>query len=211
MKKNIFYKLTEDHGTRLVLILDNFKMYNYRIYSNYLGRIISVYRGVKMGKNCHFFGLPHFRRYPFSTIQIGNHCTIRSDHNSNLIGVNHKCIISTHDQVAKIIIGDNCGFSGTSIGAAIDIKIGNNVIIGANGIITDFDWHIERSNTQPQPIVIHDNVWIGVNSTVLKGVTIGENSIIGANSLVVKDIPANVMAGGNPCKVLKQLIKKEIE
>ena len=52
-------------------------------------------------------------------------------------------------------------------------------------------------------MIIEDNVWIGVNTTILKGVTIGENSIIGANSLVVKDIPPNVIAGGNPCKVLK--------
>ena len=207
MKKSIIKKLTEDHGTRLVLMLDRFKFSSFRIYSNFMGQIIFSYRGVKMGKGYQFFGLPHFRRFPFSTIQIGENCTLRSDHTSNLIGVNHKCIISTHNQVAKIIIGDNCGFSGTSIGAATEIKIGNNVYVGANGIITDFDWHSERSNTQPQPIVIHDNVWIGVNSTVLKGVTIGQNSIIGANSLVVKDIPANVIAGGIPCKVLRPLAK----
>ena len=210
MKKSILTKLTEDHGTRLVLIFDNLRMYNLKIYSNFITKIISIYRGVKMGKGCDFFGLPHFRRYPLSTIQIGKNCIIRSDHNSNLIGINHKCIISTHLHGAKIIIGNNCGFSGTSIGAAIEINIGNHVSIGANGIITDFDWHSERINTQPQPVIIRDNVWIGVNSTVLKGVTIGENSIIGANSLVVKDIPANVIAGGIPCKVLRQLVKREV-
>jgi maltose O-acetyltransferase len=47
-------------------------------------------------------------------------------------------------------------------------------------------------------------VWLGVNVTVLKGVTIGENSIIGANSLVVKSIPANCVAAGNPCRVIRQ-------
>jgi acetyltransferase-like isoleucine patch superfamily enzyme len=207
MKKNILTKLTEDHGTRLVLILDNFKMYNFKIISDYMGKFISNYRGVKLGKGCHFFGLPHFRRYPFSTIRIGGNCTLRSDQSSNLIGINHRCIISTHHQDARIEIGDNCGFSGTSIGAAIEIKIGNNVLVGANSIITDFDWHSERSNTSPKPVRIHDNVWIGLNCTVLKGVTIGENSVIGANSLVVKDIPANVIAGGIPCKVIKPLVE----
>lgn len=205
MIKKILTKLTEDHGTRLVMIFDNFKMQCFRFISSYISKIILNYRGIKLGKGCQFFGLPHLRRYPFSTIQIGDNCTLRSDHSSNLIGVNHKCIISTHQREAKIKIGDNCGFSGTSIGAAIEITIGNNVFIGANGIITDFDWHTERSKTYPQPIVIHDNVWVGVNCTVLKGVTIGENSIIGAHSLVVKDIPANVIAGGVPCKVIKPL------
>jgi acetyltransferase-like isoleucine patch superfamily enzyme len=56
-------------------------------------------------------------------------------------------------------------------------------------------------------VIIHDNVWIGLNTVVLKGVEIGENAVIGANSLVTNSIPANVIAGGNPCKVLK--IKKE--
>ena len=207
MKKSIIKKLTEDHGNRLIRRLDNFHISNFRILSNFIGKFILSYRGIKMGKGYRFYGIPHFRRFPLSTIQIGKNCTFRSDHTSNLIGINHKCIISTHDEVAKIIIGDNCGFSGTSIGAATEIRIGNNVLVGANAIITDFDWHSDRSNTQPQPVIIHDNVWIGVNTTVLKGVTIGQNSIIGANSLVVKDIPANVIAGGVPCKVLKLLVK----
>lgn len=205
MIKKILTKLTEDHGTRLVMIIDKFTMNCFRVTSGFISRFILSYRGIKLGKGCQFFGLPHFRRYPFSTIQIGENCTLRSDHSSNLIGVNHKCIISTHEQEAKITIGNNCGFSGTSIGAAIEITIGNNVFIGANGVITDFDWHTERSKTYPQPVVIHDNVWVGVNCTVLKGVTIGANSIIGAHSLVVKDIPANVIAGGVPCKVIKPL------
>lgn len=207
MKKNILNKLTEDHATRLVLIFDNLRMSTFRFHSDYLGKFISKFRGVKLGKGCHFYGLPHIRRYPFSTIQFGENCILRSDQCSNLIGVNHKCIISTHQQVAKIKIGNNCGFSGTTIGAAIDITIGNNVFIGANGIITDFDWHSERSNTISKPVRIYDNVWIGVNCTVLKGVTIGENSVIGANSLVVNDIPANVIAAGIPCTAIKPLTK----
>lgn len=56
-----------------------------------------------------------------------------------------------------------------------------------------------------EPIHIGDNVWIGGNVTVLPGVTIGDNCTIGAGSVVVKDIPANSVAAGNPCKVIKQL------
>ena len=57
----------------------------------------------------------------------------------------------------------------------------------------------------PAPIKIHKNVWIGSDSTILPGVTIGEGSIIGAGSVVVKDIPSNCIAVGNPCKVIKHI------
>jgi acetyltransferase-like isoleucine patch superfamily enzyme len=186
---------------------DNFTMSCFRIYSNFLVKIISSFRGVRLGKGCQFYGILHFHRYPFSSIEIRKNYTFRSDHTSNLIGVNHKCILSTRQKGSVIIIGNDCGFSGVSIGAILEIRIGNNVLCGANAIITDSDWHLDRSNSLPKPVIIEDNVWIGVNTTILKGVTIGENSIIGANSLVLSNIPANVIAGGVPCKVLKPLVK----
>ncbi len=55
------------------------------------------------------------------------------------------------------------------------------------------------------PITVGDNVWLGGNVVVLPGVTIGSNSVIGAGSIVTKDIPSNVVAVGNPCKVVKNL------
>lgn len=57
------------------------------------------------------------------------------------------------------------------------------------------------------PITVGNNVWIGGNVTVLAGVTIGDNSVIGAGSVVTKDIPANVVAVGNPCRVIKTITK----
>ena len=58
---------------------------------------------------------------------------------------------------------------------------------------------------QAKPITIGDNVWIGGNVVVLPGVTIGNNSVIGAGSVVTKDIPAGVIAYGNPCKVIRDV------
>lgn len=207
MEKPLLKKLTEDHGSWLVNKFDNFTMSIFKMYSSFFVHLISSYRGVRLGKGCQFFGFPHLRRHPFSTIYIGKNCRFRSDHTSNLIGVNHKCILSTHYQKSIIKIGDNCGFSGVTIGAAQEIRIGNNVLCGANSVITDFDWHLNISKTVPYPVIIHDNVWIGLNTVILKGVEIGENSIIGANSLVLSNIPANVIAGGIPCKVLKPIVK----
>jgi acetyltransferase-like isoleucine patch superfamily enzyme len=104
------------------------------------------------------------------------------------------------------MIGEGCGFSGTVIGAFSKIELGQNVRCGANTLITDSDWHPQDPRVGPaKPIYIGDNVWLGYGAIVMKGVYIGENSVIGAGSIVTRNIPANVIAAGNPCKVIKQL------
>ena len=60
----------------------------------------------------------------------------------------------------------------------------------------------------PKPVKIGNNVWIGSDTTILPGVTIGDNSVIGAKSLVVKDIPENVIAIGSPCRQIKETKRK---
>ena len=60
------------------------------------------------------------------------------------------------------------------------------------------------------PVVIKDHVWIGSNVTIMPGVTIGENSVIGAGSVVTKDIPANVVAAGVPCKVMREITDEDL-
>ncbi len=182
-----------------------------KISSNFLMSFVLIIKKVKYGRHVRFWSTTYIVRYPSSSINIGNNCSFRSDKTSNLIGVSRKCILSTHEANASITIGDNCGFSGTVIGCKESISIGNNVICGANSLITDFDWHgidpLKRRNYigDAKPVVIGDNVFIGYGAVVLKGVTIGKNSVIGANSVVTKDIPENVIAGGNPCRVIKQL------
>lgn len=177
----------------------------------YMGKrniLYAYWWGIKIGYNVSFDGKCHFERFPGSKITIGNHCQFRSRKNSNLIGINRPCSISTlksrHN--ATIEIGNNCGFSGTVIGAFKRIEIGNNVRCGANTLITDSDWHLDDPRSgKSSDVVIGDNVWLGVNSVILKGVTIGKNTVIGANSVVTKNIPENVIAAGNPCRVIKNL------
>ena len=77
---------------------------------------------------------------------------------------------------------------------------------GANTFITDSDWHPEDHRSgKPKPIKIGNNVWLGLNVVVLKGVVIGDNTVVGANSVVTKDLPPNVVAAGNPCKIIRSL------
>lgn len=160
----------------------------------------------KLGRNCEFQGKTIFRTLPDTRIVIGERCRFNSSHRSNLIGVYSPCMVSTIKRGASIEIGDECGFSGTVIGCAKYIKIGNNVRCGANTLITDSDWHSDDPRVgENKPVVIDDNVWLGYGVKVLKGVHIGENSLIGAGSIVTKDVPANVVAAGNPCKVIRTM------
>ena len=62
-----------------------------------------------------------------------------------------------------------------------------------------------RKATYCKPIVIEDNVWIGIDATILPGVTLGRNCVVAAGSVVTKDVPANMIAAGNPAKIVKQI------
>jgi len=98
---------------------------------------------------------------------------------------------------------------GVRISAAQDIAIGHSCMLAQGAFVTDSDWHgiYDRSLSvgQSAPVRIGDNVWIGDSAMVCKGVNIGENSIIGAGSVVLKDVPANVVVGGNPASIVKNL------
>ena len=90
------------------------------------------------------------------------------------------------------------------------VTIGDNVMIAPNVSIftAGHPIHFEPRNEEFEyayPIEIKNNVWIGGNVVINPGVTIGENSVIGSGSVVTKDIPANVVAVGNPCKVIKKI------
>lgn len=188
---------------------DNFFIVFSRILSTYRMRVIMLSRKIQFGRNCVFYGITYIRRGFQSSITIGNGCRFRSSFLSNNVGLNRSCFISTLRKKARIIIGDNVGMSGTVIGCAESITIGNNVLLGGNTFITDFDWHPlpGENNTQAEskPVIIEDNVFIGLNAIILKGSHIGRGSVIGANSVVAGIIPAGVIAAGNPCKILKQI------
>ena len=121
------------------------------------------------------------------------------------------CIYITNG--GKIKIGNNVGMSSPCLWVKENLTIGDNVKIGGNCIIMDNDVHqidyAERQSdngiVHSSPVVIEDDAWLGANVIVLKGVTIGARSIIGAGSVVTKSIPADCIAAGNPCKVIKNI------
>ena len=95
------------------------------------------------------------------------------------------------------------------------IYIGDHVMIAPNVVIATgtHPIHPELRRKEAQfnlPVHIQDNVWLGAGCLVMPGVTIGKNSVIGAGSVVTKDIPANVVAVGNPCRVLRDISEKDL-
>jgi acetyltransferase-like isoleucine patch superfamily enzyme len=179
---------------------------------SFVFRIWASAWNIRLAPGCNFYGWPILRKHAGSGIEIGRNCTFRSSRYSNLLGLNRPCGLSTLRPGASIIIGADCGFSGTVIGAAAKIQIGDRVLCGANTTITDTDWH----NLAPElredycqapsaPVVIEDDVWLGLNVTVLKGVRIGRGSVIAAGSVVVRDVPEGCLAGGTPARVLRRL------
>ena len=113
---------------------------------------------------------------------------------------------------AKRLVGNNCLINGTMIFCMTSVKIGDNCMFGPGSKVVDNDAHrtsidvtTRRLPPETSPIVIHDNVWVGMNALILKGVEIGCNSVVAAHSVVTKDVPANVLVAGNPAKVIKTL------
>ena len=103
----------------------------------------------------------------------------------------------------EVMVNFNCVFLDVC-----PIIIGDYTLIGPNPQIYtachSLDYKERQENKEfGKPVRIGDHVWIGGNVTILPGVSIGDHSIIGAGSVVTKDIPANVIAVGNPCKVIK--------
>jgi acetyltransferase-like isoleucine patch superfamily enzyme len=118
--------------------------------------------------------------------------------------------------VPELVIGDGsfvghqCGFH-----IAHAVRIGRNCLLASGVKVFDIDGHpldaVRRRAGEPTPpegigaVVLEDDVWIGTNAVILKGVTIGARSVVAAGAVVTKDVPADVVVAGNPARMVKQL------
>jgi len=174
-------------------------------------RIIFIFNQIQWQNSYLFFGIPIIQKHRKSLMVFGENLQLRSTLESNPLGANHPVIFCTWQPGAILQIGNNFGMTGGSIVVAEKIMIGNRVNVGANTIIVDTDFHsvdsIERfknSETgQKAAVLIEDDVFIGMNCLILKGVTIGKGSVIGAGSVVTANIPPGVIAAGNPARVIR--------
>lgn len=148
-------------------------------------------------------------------IKMGGGTTLLSSFSSNMLGLYQRCIIVAR-YGGKIEIGENCGISGSTIYAWDSIKIGAYTRVGANCKIIDNDFHpvemeyrhkaLNKEYARRAPIVIGKDCFIGMNSIILKGTTLGNNVIVGAGSVVHGTFPDNCIIAGNPAKIVKYLL-----
>lgn len=103
----------------------------------------------------------------------------------------------------NVFINSGCRFQDQG-----GIIIGDGVLIGHNVVLATLNHDVDpqkRSDMFPAPIRIGKNVWIGAQATVLPGVTIGDGAIVAAGAVVTRDVPANVIVGGVPAKIIKKI------
>ena len=175
--------------------------------------------GITLGEHSNIINRLFLFKEPEAHISIGKWFTLTSGEAFNPIcRIQMACLCARGK--GKIVIGDNVGMSSPCIWATNLVKFGNRVLIGGDCLIMDNDAHnidaIERRNPvlamkiKSAPIVIEDDVFIGARCTVLKGVTIGARSVIGAGSVVTNSIPADCIAAGNPCRVIRRIEKSSV-
>jgi acetyltransferase-like isoleucine patch superfamily enzyme len=176
-------------------------------------RLQFLINGIAWRPGWRFIGLPVIQKHRLSTMRFGARMHLRSSMRSNNVGVNHPVFFSTLQKGAELIIGDNFSMSGGSIIVAERIEICDNVVFGPNLLVMDAEYHpldpVVRKTTptliSSAPVIIEDDVYLGSNALILRGVHIGKGSVVAAHSVVTHDVPPGVVVGGNPAKVLREI------
>ncbi len=170
---------------------------------------------VRLGPNTLITGDLSFKRFRSNepdALVVGANCTMDGVH------------FALGEQ-GRVQIGDYCYFTNAVLLCELEIRIGNYVVIGWNATIADSDFHpltpaeriadaiacspLGQGRPRPEipkrPVTIEDDVWIGPNATILKGVRIGTGAFIEAGSLVTRDVPAHARIMGNPAQVIGEV------
>lgn len=137
-------------------------------------------------------------------------------------------IVSERDNV-RVSIGKNTFIGNSHIFAAEEISVGDDVLIAWGVYLVDHNSHSVRfsgrrddvdnwyngtknwAHVEVKPIRVMRRAWIGFNSIILKGITVGEGAVVGAGSVVTKDVPPYTVVAGNPARVIKELPPEEEE
>jgi acetyltransferase-like isoleucine patch superfamily enzyme len=160
-----------------------------------------IRRDVKIGKN--------FRVN--KKLSIRGQGKVRIGNDVYVDGTSHPVTPWTYHKEAEIWIGNNVFLNGTRFGCRQKIEIGDNCIL-ADCRILDTDFHSANPHRRndpdaikSSPILIGKNVWISLDSVILRGVTIGDNSTISAKSVVYNNVPEYCIYGGNPAVLIKKV------
>ena len=169
----------------------------------------------RVGPNTLITGELAFKRFHSTeadALTIGANCTMDGVH------------FALGEQ-ARVRIGDYCYFTNAVLLCEVELRIGSYVVIGWNATIADTDFHplapaeriadaiacspLGKGRPRPEirkrPVIIEDDVWIGPNATLLKGVRVGQGAFIEAGSLVTRDVPPRARILGNPAQVVGEV------
>ena len=174
--------------------------------------------------------LPANARIGDGTLITGQHAFLRflSKHDPGLEIGSSSTMDGVHFAVSedgRVKIGDFCYFTNAVLLCELELMIGSYVIIGWNATVADSDFHpmgpAERiadavacsplGQGRPRPeiirqaVVIEDDVWIGPNATILKGVRVGRGAFVEAGALVTRDVPARSRIAGNPARIIGEV------
>jgi acetyltransferase-like isoleucine patch superfamily enzyme len=186
-----------------------------RFFSTLRSRLSLGWQGAVVGKRLRTSGPCFFKLRQAASVRIGNNVTFIADIRSNRVGLTNPVVLETLGD-GEIEIGDFSGGSSVVISSRSKVVIGKHVLLGGNVRIFDHDFHAldfearrspvnDQRDVKCRPITIGDDVLIGTNVTVLKGVYIGDRVIIGAGSVVTCDVPADEVWAGNPVRFIKKL------
>lgn len=185
-----------------------------RIWSTLRCRVSLALQGCQVGRGFRSTGSIRIKARAAGSITLGDHVTLLAHWRSNRVGMSGPVILHTWEG-GRISIGDHTGLSAAVISSRAGVTIGKHGNIGGNVRIFDHDFHaldakVRRGprgceDCSRNPVSIGDDVFIGANSIILKGVTIGDRAIVGAGSVVREDVPADCIAAGNPATVVKKL------
>jgi acetyltransferase-like isoleucine patch superfamily enzyme len=170
---------------------------------------------VRLGPNTMItsdYAFKRFRSRLDPALSIGAHCTMEGVHFA--LG-----------EAGQVIIGDYCYFTNAVLLCELELRIGSYVVIGWNATVADTDFHpiapaervldaiacspLGQGRSRPEilrrPVVIEDDVWIGPNATILKGVRVGTGAFVEPGALVTRDVPPRSRVMGNPAQVVGQV------
>ncbi len=184
--------------------------------------IINLLLQVLFGSRFAKFDIPASTKLAFWRINGGKECALKVGDHSTV-----RAFLTFEKPQSEITIGKQTYIGKSHLSVSMQIFIGNNVLISWGVTIVDhnshsisysqraqdiFDWKNggkNWSNVACKPVHIGDKVWIGFNSIILKGVTIGEGAIVGAGSVVTRDVPAWTIVAGNPAKTIREIPENE--
>lgn len=185
-------------------------------FSTLRSRFSLAWQGCKPGEGFTTTGKCSFKARASGSISIGKQVSLLASWRSNRVGLSSPVLLQTFAQ-GQIYLGDHSGGSAVIISSRSEVRIGKFVNLGGNVRIYDHDFHAleaefrrlpmnqQSAHIRSEPIFLGDDVFVGANSIILKGVSLGDRCIVAAGSVVFRgNYPADCLLAGNPAQVVSQ-------